>query len=56
MGLWDDEIVGSHGSGCMILKYRFRGHNLINSYTLRDMWPKLEYHNVKLKFSMLNHI
>jgi len=25
MGLWDDEVVGSYGSG------RFRGHNLINS-------------------------
>jgi len=24
---------------------------------LRDMWSKLEYHNiVRLKFSMLNHI
>jgi len=22
MRLWDDEVVRSHGSGCMILKYK----------------------------------
>jgi len=22
MGLWDDEVVGLYGSGCMILKYK----------------------------------
>jgi len=29
MGLWDDEVVGSCGSGYS--STRFRGHNFINS-------------------------